>query len=171
MRVLVTGAAGFVGRYLCERLVADHELIAVDRQPGAGIAHALELPDDAGARALFARTRPEVVFHLAAFSSIADSELKQEQCRSVNVDGTRSLLRALPAAGGNCRFIYVSSCAVYGRVAASAQPITERAGGVGVGLREGAVEVDAHLGDQRARGLVERFVLRERVLELAEQRG
>ncbi|MFN0057296.1 MAG: NAD-dependent epimerase/dehydratase family protein [Planctomycetota bacterium] len=126
MRVLVTGAAGFVGRYLCERLAAEHEVLAVDRLPGDGIDHALELPDDAGARALIERTRPEVIFHLAAFSSIVDSELKQEQCRAVNVDGTRSLLRALPQSSSDCRFIYVSSCAVYGRVAASAQPITER---------------------------------------------
>ena len=60
MRALVTGAGGFVGSHLVERLEADgHEVFSARRAD-------YDLTRERDAERLFADARPEVVFHLAA---------------------------------------------------------------------------------------------------------
>jgi 2-alkyl-3-oxoalkanoate reductase len=115
MRVLVTGAGGFIGRRLVDRLLDD----------GARV-RALLLPDEpAGFSDLVEVARGdlvepaslagacvgiEVVYHLAAMVGDWGPE---ERFEAVNVEGTRNLLAAAAAAGCR-RLVMVSSIVVYG---------------------------------------------------------
>jgi nucleoside-diphosphate-sugar epimerase len=112
MRVLVTGASGFVGGHTCQELLArGHSVTALVRRPGsapAGIAEVrgdLGADDDAPLAEALAAATPECVIHLAA--EIA-SQRSAERIRAVNVDGTRRLLNACQAAGSP-RFVFAST--------------------------------------------------------------
>jgi len=102
MRVLVTGASGFIGAALCRRLAADgEEVFALVRRAGsepAGVrAHVGDLADEASLRAAVEAARPACVMHLAA--EIA-SQRDAGKVLEVNVRGTERLLEALAAATG-----------------------------------------------------------------------
>lgn len=103
MRVLVTGASGFIGGILCARLLQDgHDVSALVRRPGsepAGTrALAGDLSDGAKLTELLAAERPECVVHLAA--EIA-SQRSGSKIMEVNVQGTRRLLDACLALAGS----------------------------------------------------------------------
>jgi nucleoside-diphosphate-sugar epimerase len=103
MRILVTGASGFIGQTLCARLLAQgHDVAALVRRHGSQPAGTRPLAGELGdgrrlAQAL-AGERPQCVIHLAA--EIA-SQRSERKIREVNVDGTARLLDAcLALAGG-----------------------------------------------------------------------
>ena len=101
MRVLVTGASGFVGHAACRELLArGHDVRALVRRPGSepeGTSAVAGDLTDAGALAAAVReAAPEGVLHLAA--EIA-SQRSAERVRAVNVEGMRRLLDACGAAG------------------------------------------------------------------------
>jgi UDP-N-acetyl-alpha-D-quinovosamine dehydrogenase len=117
MRILVTGASGFVGTALCRGLLArGHAVRAAARRaipPGEGLSELRQvaIPDIAAEfdrRALFDGT--DVVVHLAAIAhrrGVPDAEL-----RRVNFDATIRLAEA--AAGLVRRFVFLSSIKVHG---------------------------------------------------------
>ena len=116
MKALVTGATGFVGGHLVERLARDgHEVTALVRSPGK--AARLLKPDirlergDLHDAAALARAvdGQDVVFHVAG-SVAARNEAAY---MAGNRDGTRNVVRAAEAAG-NPRFVHVSSMAAGG---------------------------------------------------------
>ncbi len=110
MRVLVSGASGFLGGALCRSLSErGHEPIALVRRPGSGpdgVAEVVGDLADAGSlkRALDSAS-PEVVAHLAA--EIA-SQRSAERINEVNVEGTRRLIEAAEAAGAR-RIVFAST--------------------------------------------------------------
>lgn len=125
MRVLVTGGAGFIGSHLVDALLArGHSVTVLDNfSTGSeeNIAHHLDngnfslvrgdIRDQAAVKR--ALEGAEAVVHLAALISVPLS-LKQPVLTSeVNVGGTLNLLRASLEAGTN-RFVFASSCAIYG---------------------------------------------------------
>jgi len=109
MRVLVTGAQGFIGRALVDALRPGHDVIATDRDDG-------DIADPAHLDRLFARPLDRV-FHLAAVVSGA-AETDFDAGRRVNLDATLGLLdrcRAQARRGGAVvRFLHASSIAVFG---------------------------------------------------------
>jgi MPBQ/MSBQ methyltransferase len=127
---LVTGATGFLGSHLTERLLArGHRVTALVRQNGAPrlqrgsqLTGRLDLEviegglGDAGAieRAV---QGVDVVYHLAWQSNRpsvhAEADSSTEQILAANVEGTERLLRACEGAGVG-RFVYASTVAVYG---------------------------------------------------------
>jgi GDP-4-dehydro-6-deoxy-D-mannose reductase len=118
MRVLITGASGFAGRWLTRACVADGDEVTGISRTGAapdgceGLA--VDLGDtDAVARVVRQR-RPEVVYHLAALSSVGRSWQEPERTLGDNVGGAVSLLQALRAHAPDARVVWVSSSEVYG---------------------------------------------------------
>jgi nucleoside-diphosphate-sugar epimerase len=111
MRVLVTGASGFVGSVACAELAGrGHEVLAMVRRPGsepAGtVAVHADLTDGERLRAAVAGAAPQAVLHLAA--EIA-SQRSAARIEAVNVDGTRRLLEACRAAGTAPKVVFAST--------------------------------------------------------------
>jgi UDP-glucose 4-epimerase len=135
MRVLVTGAAGFVGRGLVHRLVeVGHDVAAVTRRPwlqrpsGVQLFIADVLDSPAIQRAID-KWEPEGVCHLAALTRVRDSFQDPTRYFAVNVTGTLSVLQALGMLADRTglvpRFVFGSTVAVYGVV--GEEPIDEHA--------------------------------------------
>jgi UDP-glucose 4-epimerase len=112
MRTLVTGAAGFIGSTLVDRLLADgHSVVGVDdlssgrseNIAGAERSDQFEFAKadivDADLVGLLNDTKPEVVFHLAAQISVSRSVDDPQFDSSVNVVGTVRLAEAARRAG------------------------------------------------------------------------
>ncbi|HEX4411893.1 MAG TPA: D-erythronate dehydrogenase [Xanthobacteraceae bacterium] len=130
MHILMTGAAGMIGRKLTTRLLKDgglngkpiDKLTLVDIVPPAkpdnfsgkiGTA-AIDIADPATAPALI-KERPDVIFHLAGVVS-GEAELDFEKGMRVNLDGSRGLFEAVRKAGDSYRprLVFTSSIAVFG---------------------------------------------------------
>ncbi|HVS29255.1 MAG TPA: NAD(P)-dependent oxidoreductase [Solirubrobacteraceae bacterium] len=110
MRVLVTGASGFVGGVTCAELGRrGHHVAALVRRPGSEPSgtHAVvgDLSDAGSLERTLAKGRPDCVVHLAA--EIA-SQRDERKIRAVNVDGTRALIEACKRAGSP-RFVFAST--------------------------------------------------------------
>jgi D-erythronate 2-dehydrogenase len=130
MHILITGAAGMIGKKLAERLVGDRVLngkpvtaltlldVIPPAKPAsfAGVVQLMtaDLAADGAAAGAIA-ARPDVIFHLAGIVS-AEAELDLEKGYRVNLDGTRALFEAVRRAGGGYRpkLVYSSSMAVFG---------------------------------------------------------
>jgi predicted dehydrogenase/nucleoside-diphosphate-sugar epimerase len=110
MRVLVTGAAGFIGQRLVERLAnAGHGVVALARTPRGGItgrADVTVIAADINDEAALAKACAgcDAVVHLANATRVADPRL----VHAVNVGGTEKLLAAARRAGLK-RFVFISS--------------------------------------------------------------
>ncbi|MGK5553581.1 NAD-dependent epimerase/dehydratase family protein [Actinomadura kijaniata] len=119
MRVLVTGAAGFIGSHLVDRLLADgHEVAGVDDlSTGSNVRDDIDLWRlDVADPALAARVEafgPEVVCHLAAQVSVRVSVGDPLADARTNVVGTANVLESARRAGAR-KVVFASSCAVYG---------------------------------------------------------
>jgi len=118
VRAFITGGGGFVGGHLAQHLedwgdevtVADRECDVTDR---AAVSGALTL------------TMPDVIYHLAAMTSVAESWSRPNEFTRVNVLGTAHLLDAAHEAVPEARVVIVSSAEVYGIVREDELPLTE----------------------------------------------
>ena len=128
MHILVTGAAGMIGRKLAARLVKDGQLngqkidqltlidvVAPEKPSGFSGAANLSASDlsSPGAAAKAVASKPEVIFHLAGVVS-GEAETDFDKCYRVNLDGTRALLEAIRAADYKPKVVFTSSIAVFG---------------------------------------------------------
>lgn len=115
---LVTGAAGFTGRWMIDTLQRrGHRVVAAVRSPHTATAaeHTLaaELDDPQAVQALVAQARPDYVVHLAALAFVGHDD--PAAFYRVNVLGTEHLLAALAALPTPPRRVLVASSAnVYG---------------------------------------------------------
>lgn len=122
-RVLVTGGAGFIGSHLVEKLVSCGARVSVLDNFSTGSLNNLKnvltnvtifYADICSSHSLMkATTRQDIVFHLAAFTSVQGSVENPELCKKINVTGTKLLLNACLKNGVET-IVFASSCAVYG---------------------------------------------------------
>ena len=129
MHILITGAAGMIGRKLTERLVIDRALggqpidkltlidIVAPVRPAGFSDHVKTRAADLAAAGVADKAvaeRPDVIFHLAGVVS-GEAETDFEKGYRVNLDGTRALLEAVRAVDGyKPKFVFTSSIAVFG---------------------------------------------------------
>jgi nucleoside-diphosphate-sugar epimerase len=131
MHILITGAAGMVGRKLADKIVADGGLNgkAVDKMTlvdvvvptapagftGKVDAYALDISSDADSGRKLVKDRPDVIFHLAAVVS-GEAEQDFEKGYRVNLVPFHYLLEAIRLTGGGYhpKMVFTSSIAVFG---------------------------------------------------------
>lgn len=132
MRIVVTGAAGFIGSHTCERLVAQgHEVVGLDSFDGylypaevkrQNAAELAALPRfrlvegdlcDAGVVASVVTPDVDVVCHLAALAGVRPSLAQPLRYLRTNIEGTGVIVERMRELGLT-RLVFASSSSVYG---------------------------------------------------------
>jgi GDP-4-dehydro-6-deoxy-D-mannose reductase len=115
---MITGGQGFVGQHLVQHLreMGDEVTIA-DRE--------VDVTDRAALVAAMKSATPDVVYHLAAMTSVAESWSRPAEYTRVNVLGTAHLLDVAHEVVSEARVVLVSSAEVYGIVREQDLPLTE----------------------------------------------
>ncbi len=130
----MTGAEGFVGGHLVQQLLdAGHSVTASslaaapDADAGSGSPDRVELDvlDGQAVREVVSAIAPDVVFHLAGFSSGARARHDPGQALRVNAEGTLSVVSAVADLRPGARVVVTGSADVYGDP--GTDPVTEDA--------------------------------------------
>ena len=136
MQALITGAGGFVGSHLCSYLLSetDWDLTGSVFDPAA--SHAVERPrlqlrsadlrDKPTVTSLIEETRPDVLFHLAAQSSVPTSFSDPWDTLENNLRAQLNLLEAVRASGREVTFLVIGSNEEYGAPKPEELPQTEQ---------------------------------------------
>lgn len=139
VRALITGVTGFVGSHLAEYVISQHpdvQLFGMRRWRSplaelAGVGDRVQLVegdllDPASLHQCMAAVRPDLVFHLAASSSVAASWDTPNEVLQVNAVGTLHLLQAVRQLGLDPVVVLACSAEAYGDVDARDLPIVEQ---------------------------------------------
>lgn len=121
MKILITGGAGFIGSHLAEELIIQaNQVVVYDNLRTGNLKNLINLPvalvkgDVLDYQSLTkAMHGCEIVFHLAALTSVVESMGNIEEYVSVNLHGTLNVLKAAKENQVN-KIIFASSAAVYG---------------------------------------------------------
>lgn len=119
-KILVTGAAGFIGSNICNNLCkSDYEVIGLDIYRPSNVGYkfyTLDLLTTQVGRVedIFKRHQFDIIIHCAGPALVANSLLFLENDFKLTVLPTFTLLNAMRNECPECKFIYLSSAAVYG---------------------------------------------------------
>src|ERR1700687_1618524 len=108
MRVLVTGADGFVGGHLCPYLRAAGDQV-IEAWGPQDADRGLDLTDAGGVRAAIERANPDWVANLAGSSSVAESHRNPLGAWAVNAIGSLNILNAVREVAPKARVLLVGS--------------------------------------------------------------
>lgn len=132
MKVLVTGAGGFVGEYLVKLLKAhNHDIVAIGINNGTFLkelsipTHVVNILDYPVLRETMQNVVPDAVIHLAAVSNVPISWNKPGLTIDVNIHGTVNVLQALYEVNPKAKFLNIGSSDEYGLTAKCGKPLTE----------------------------------------------
>lgn len=121
MKALILGGGGFVGRYLADALAADGTYAPIitklphEKAPETDCkVYDLNLLEGDSAFDLLDSIRPDVIFHLAAQSSVAVSWQQPERTAEINICGTIRLLEAIRRLEKKPRVLLIGSGEEYG---------------------------------------------------------
>ncbi|MFD0936739.1 NAD-dependent epimerase/dehydratase family protein, partial [Methylobacterium trifolii] len=158
-RILVTGAAGFVGRHavaaLAERFAGTATVVGIGRGsfgslPEGADYRQLDLLDQASLATFVAAFRPTDILHLAALSSVQQAgDLPTETWRA-NLVGLLNLAEAAMEIASPPNLFFVSSGEVYGRAFLSGAPLSEETEPQPVG----SYPLSKRLGEQMLRDVL-----------------
>ena len=128
-RILVTGAAGFVGQHLLPVLRAEFPEAAViasaaEARPGF---RGLDVTQPDVVTAAIRDIRPDSCVHLAGIAAPTEARRDPDLAWRVNLHGSLTLARAIMAEAPECRLLLVSSAEVYGASARVGTPLDEAA--------------------------------------------
>ena len=116
--ILVTGSEGFVGSHLIKALgESSYEVVATclpQLIPRKGKYVALDILNLDLVVEVVKQHEPDVIFHLAAISSVAKSFRDRAIAYNTNIAGTANLLEAAKSLDKKAKFFFVSTCEVYG---------------------------------------------------------
>jgi GDP-4-dehydro-6-deoxy-D-mannose reductase len=119
VRVLITGAGGFVGTYLRAALAAS---------PGTTIIPSSADVTDADAiRSMITAANPDIVVHLAGIASVPQAREAPDAAFAVNLGGSLTVARAILAAAPSCLMIHIGSAECYGASFRAGLPLDEGA--------------------------------------------
>jgi GDP-4-dehydro-6-deoxy-D-mannose reductase len=136
VRLLITGAGGFVGGHLVDYLRAEHpgvQLFGLERSHGAAprdlpagmVALPADLDDRGSVEAALEEVQPDAVVHLAGQSSVQSSWTDPGSTLRTNVMGVIHLLDGLRRRARPARVLVVGSADEYGPVAPAEPPLRE----------------------------------------------
>src|SRR5262249_44023850 len=133
MRVLITGAGGFVGPHVAEalqRLCGSRvEIVATARVGGQhplfGSVMALDVVDPTALGAAIRGIKPTHVVHLAGIAAPTAANADPDAAWRLHVQGTLNLARAILQEAPNCWLVHVGSGLVYGESAKSGRALDE----------------------------------------------
>lgn len=132
MKILITGAAGFIGSHTCESLIKDgNSIIGVDNfdsfyshklkelnleqlnQNSNFRFYKADIRDDKALNQIFSSDQVDVVIHLAAKAGVRPSIESINEYYDVNINGTISLLESMRK-NGIKKMVFASSSSIYG---------------------------------------------------------
>ncbi len=131
MKALIIGGAGFVGGYLIRELAGAGHKVCATCLPSEKIdsesctVYTLDILDIDAVSAVLSEAQPDVVFHLAAQSSVALSWKRPQLTADINIKGTINVLEAIRAAEKKMKVILIGSGEEYGFIRDGACPIKE----------------------------------------------
>ena len=133
-RILITGAAGFVGRHVTAALAAEPSTTIIgigrgrpDTLPPGVAFYSVDLLDEAALSAVVAEVRPTDVLHLAAMASVHQSAGTPTETWRANVVGLLNLADALSRHTSGSTVVFASSGEVYGRAFLAGHALSEDA--------------------------------------------
>ncbi|MDX8531106.1 GDP-mannose 4,6-dehydratase [Mesorhizobium sp. VK25A] len=135
MRVLITGARGFVGPYVFVALRSicgsDIAVIATSKDGGShpvlGQIEALDVTDKIAVQDAIVRHRPTHVVHLAAVAALGAAQADPENTWRIHVQGALNVAHAILEKAPECWLLHVGSGLVYGESAKAGLPLDENA--------------------------------------------
>lgn len=131
MKALIIGGAGFVGGYLIRELNGSGWEVHATRLPDENLSeiccsHFLNILEKESVKPLLDEVMPDVVYHLAAQSSVSVSWKKPQLTAEINIIGTINILEAMrEAKKQDIRLILIGSGEEYGFIRHEACPISE----------------------------------------------
>jgi UDP-glucose 4-epimerase len=140
VRTLVTGAAGFIGSHLVDRLLSEgEEVLGVDNLSSGALTNLSEARStrigkfsfqrvditSTAISALIKRTKPDLIFHLAAQVDVRKSVRDPVHDAMINLIGTLNILEAASSAGTKKIVFTSSGGSIYGEPEASRLPVSE----------------------------------------------
>ena len=130
MKILVTGASGFVGSHLVRELSSRGHVVMATAAgtftaDTANVVLPCDITDREAVRRLVAEAQPEAVVHLAGISHVVEAGDEKSRLSHINIGGTENLCSACTDELDGILFLFVSSAHVFRQGQDEQQPIRE----------------------------------------------